>query len=76
MATLNQTRRGGRAAGQNGPAGQSQGTLGGIMQNAMGAKPGARASGLGDAGYLWVLIALEVSAIAWLRTSFKRRHGG
>jgi hypothetical protein len=31
---------------------------------------------IGDEGYLWILIALELGAIAWLRHAFKRRHGG
>lgn len=82
MATLSQTRRGGRAAGN--PAGSPgtaggqgpQGTLGGMVQNAMGARPGSRSLQLGDAGYLWILVALEVAALAWGRNIFKRRHGG
>jgi hypothetical protein len=44
----------------------------------MGTRPGNRAmmNGLGDAGYLWVLVALEIGAIFWGRSIFSRRHGG
>jgi hypothetical protein len=31
---------------------------------------------IGDEGYLWLLIALEVGAMAWLRQAFRRNHGG
>lgn len=58
-----------RNLGAGGPTG---GTLGG--RGRLGA-----ASGLvpqGDAAYLWVLVILEVLAISWLRTAFKRYHGG
>lgn len=52
----------------NGPTG---GTLGGLGRlGAGGLVP------QGDAAYLWVLVALEVLAIAWLRSAFKRYHGG
>ena len=57
-----------RNLGTGGPTG---GTLGG--RGRLGA------SGLipqGDAAYLWVLVALELLAISWLRTAFKRYHGG
>lgn len=30
----------------------------------------------GDAAYLWALVILEVLAIGWLRSAFKRYHGG
>jgi hypothetical protein len=73
MATLSQNRRGGRAAGgSSGP----QGTLGGIVQGAVGVRPGARSLGLGDAAYLWVLLAFELGALVYGRAIFKSRHGG
>jgi len=56
------------------PAG-SQGTLGGVTK-ALGARPGRRQVALGDELYLWILVALEVSIIAWGRRAFKRYHGG
>jgi hypothetical protein len=31
---------------------------------------------VGDVGYLWVLVALEMGTIAWLRNYFRRYHGG
>lgn len=30
----------------------------------------------GDAAYLWALVILELLAIGWLRSAFKRYHGG
>jgi len=30
----------------------------------------------GDAAYLWALVLLEALAIGWLRSAFKRYHGG
>lgn len=62
-----------------GPGGPTApgGTLGGVVQRAMGVKPGTRVGGgLGDAKYLWILVALEVGALAYGRKIFKRRHGG
>jgi len=48
------------------------GTLGGLMP-----RPGMPAVvPQGDAAYLWMLVLLEVAAIAWLRKTFKRYHGG
>jgi len=50
------------------------GTLGG--KSAMGLRPGRYPIKIGDEGYLWILVLLEVGAIAWLRHAFRRRHGG
>lgn len=50
------------------------GTLGG--KSAIGRKPGRSGMKLGDEQYLWILVFLEVGAIAWLRSAFRRRHGG
>ncbi len=49
------------------------GTLGGLM-----GRPGAAPALVpqGDAAYLWALVILEVLAIGWLRSAFKRYHGG
>ena len=41
-----------------------------------GAAPGRKQLRLGDEAYLWLLVALEVLAMAWLRQAFGRRHGG
>jgi len=65
-----------RVQGDNlGPTSGAQGTLGGIAQ-AIGTRPGGMQIKIGDEGYLWLLIALEVGAIAWLRSAFRRHHGG
>ena len=58
-----------RNLGTGGPTG---GTPGGYNRR-------LGASGLvpqGDAAYLWGLVVLEVLAIGWLRSAFKRYHGG
>jgi hypothetical protein len=52
----------------------SQGTPGG--KRATGIRPGRYPLKIGDEVYLWILIALEVGAIAALRHAFRRRHGG
>lgn len=59
-------------------------SLGGGTPGGMGYGPGRQArpsivQGLipsGDAAYLWALVLLEVLAIGWLRSAFKRYHGG
>lgn len=49
------------------------GTLGGLMQG----RPGpSNIVPQGDAAYLWALVLLELLAIGWLRSAFKRYHGG
>jgi hypothetical protein len=53
----------------------TQGTLGGI-RTAVGGRPGSRSMPMGDEVYLWILLALEVGAISWLRATFSRYHGG
>ena len=50
------------------------GTFGG-RKIATGATPGMRLA-IGDEGYLWILVLIEVFAIAVLRKKFKRYHGG
>ena len=57
------------------PSGGPQGTQGGVRQ-AVGSRPGSRPVQLGDEMYLWILVGLEVGAIAWLRSAFRRHHGG
>lgn len=55
----------------------AQGTLGGTAKkSAGGTKPGMRQLAIGDAGYLWLLVGLEVATIAYLRQAFRRHHGG
>jgi len=56
--------------------GPTSGTFGGVKV-ALGKQPGQRAQvSFGDAGYLWIMVALEVAAIAWGRSIFSRHHGG
>jgi len=56
------------------PSGIKQGTLGG--RPAAGARPGARPVLVGDEMYLWLLLALEIGTMAFMRNKFKRHHGG
>ena len=56
-------------------AANAQGTLGGV-RGVVGTAPGRMQLRIGDEGYLWILVALEVAAIAWLRSAFRRHHGG
>lgn len=55
-------------------AGGAGGTLGGV-RIATGAGPGMKLA-IGDEGYLWLLVILEVVTMAFLRKRFKRYHGG
>ena len=57
------------------PSGIPQGTPGGIGVNAAGRRPGAKLM-VGDEGYLWVLVAIEVALMCWFRRYFRRYHGG
>lgn len=63
------------AGTRSAPSPGVQGTLGGPAP-AVGARPGKRIGAVGDEMYLWVLVLAEVGAIAWLRASFSRYHGG
>ena len=54
--------------------GGAGGTLGG-RKSATGARPGMNIA-VGDEGYLWILVILEVIAMGVLRKKFKRYHGG
>ena len=56
------------------PSGVPQGTLGGVAP-AAGRRPGLKLQA-GDEVYLWVLVILEVLAMALLRNHFRRFHGG
>lgn len=64
-----------RATSRSGPQPGVQGTLGGPAP-AVGSRPGKRNMQLGDEVYLWILLALEIGAISWLRSAFSRYHGG
>lgn len=55
-------------------AGGTGGTLGG-RKMATGAGPGMKLA-VGDEGYLWILVIVEVLTMAFLRKRFKRYHGG
>lgn len=59
------------------PSGVQQGTLGGlgIGITAAGRRPGLKLT-LGDEGYIWVLIAIEILIMGFLRNHFRRYHGG
>lgn len=54
--------------------GGTGGTLGG-RKMATGMGPGMKLA-VGDEGYLWILVAAEVTLMAILRKKFKRYHGG
>jgi hypothetical protein len=50
--------------------------MAGGLRAGIGTRPGRMQVQLGDEAYLWVLVLLEVGAIAWLRSAFRRHHGG
>lgn len=56
------------------PAGGAGGTFGG-RKIATGARPGMNLA-IGDEGYLWLLVIIEVLLMGLLRKKFKKRHGG
>lgn len=39
-------------------------------------KPGRFKLMVGDEVYLWILLALEIGTLAFLRNHFRRYHGG
>lgn len=41
-----------------------------------GSRPGKRQLSFDDGTYMWILVAIEISMIAFLRSSFSRYHGG
>jgi hypothetical protein len=60
-----------------GSVGGMGGTIGGKPSMAAGrVKAGGKQVMLGDEVYLWILVLLEVGAMAWARQSFRRHHGG
>lgn len=56
------------------PAGGAGGTFGG-RKIATGVAPGMNLA-IGDEGYLWLLVIVEVLIMGILRKKFKRYHGG
>lgn len=48
----------------------------GGTRTAVGSRPGSRPVKLGDEVYLWILVAVEVGLMGWLRSSFRKHHGG
>ena len=70
----NKPRTGGVGPTAGNAATATQGTLGGKAR--VGVRPGGIPLQIGDEGYLWVLVALEVLAITWGRRYFRRFHGG
>lgn len=63
------------AASNPTPSGAVGGTMGG-KNRGIGSRPGMPKINLGDEMYLWILVLLEVGAMAWLRQQFRRHHGG
>lgn len=58
------------------PSGIPQGSPGGVANNtAAGRRPGRKLM-VGDEGYLWLLVFIEVALMAYLRKHFRRYHGG
>lgn len=57
------------------PSGIPQGTLGGSRVGSSGSRPGTSLR-IGDEGYLWILVILEIMAMGFLRRHFRRYHGG
>ena len=78
MATQTRTRRLFNHSSKSNTAavGVTGGTLGGAAgHRAAGKSPGHRLA-VGDEGYLWLLIAIEVILLGILRKQFRRHHGG
>jgi len=57
-------------------SGVPQGTPGGQIPKGGRIKSGKGMTLPGEVTYLWILVALEIAAMAWLRHSFRRYHGG
>lgn len=68
------TLRKSNAGSNTGASGVPQGTPGGIRQ-AVGSRRGIQMK-FGPEVYLWILVVLEVGAMALLRKNFRRYHGG
>jgi predicted lipid-binding transport protein (Tim44 family) len=66
------------AAARNPSPRVAGGTFGGLMGGMTSGRRTGPPSLLpqGDALYLWGLVILELLAIGWLRSAFKRYHGG
>lgn len=56
------------------PSGIPQGSPGGVPFSG-GRRPGMKMM-VGDEGYLWLLVFIEVALMAWCRKYFRRYHGG
>jgi len=54
-------------------SGMTGGTLGGIKP--AGSRPGMKMN-VGDEAYLWMLVAIELLVMVFLRGQFRRHHGG
>lgn len=64
-----------RTVSRSAPSANTQGSLGGAA-TPTGSRPGRRQIALDDGMYMWILVAIEVGAIAFLRSTFSRYHGG
>lgn len=56
------------------PSGIGNGTPGGMAGGARGMNMNSMR--VGDEGYLWLLVGLEIFLMCCLRNHFKRYHGG
>ncbi len=54
-------------------SGTTGGTLGGVKSS--GGRPGMKLNA-GDEVYLWVMVALEMLLMVFLRNNFRSHHGG
>ena len=57
-------------------SGVPQGSPGGQTRAAAAKQVRAAATVSGPTMYLWILVAIEVALMGWLRHSFRRYHGG
>lgn len=64
-----------RTVSRSAPSAATQGTFGGAPAPT-GSRPGRRQVTMDDGMYMWILVFLEVGAIAFLRSTFSRYHGG
>lgn len=58
------------------PSGVPQGTPGGVGASAAKHRAQTVASVGSTTFYLWLLVAIEVALMSYLRHSFRRHHGG
>lgn len=64
-----------RTVSRSAPGAGTQGTMGGAPAPT-GSRPGKRQAAMDDGTYMWILVAIELGVIAFLRSTFSRYHGG